>query len=140
MRPDYVGDPFATKSISPDQQAAIGSVQYKDSALDVSDATLDAVQDAVKAARQVIGATDPLEAAPGSIRGVNCQEISGCCRPRLIFVSLALSISPDSVDRAGTSADPNPVTAFLQLAQMQATTDRRALLALRFRAGKAIRT
>ncbi len=26
-------------------------------------------QDAVRAARQVIGATDPLEAAPGSIRG-----------------------------------------------------------------------
>jgi nucleoside-diphosphate kinase len=26
-------------------------------------------QDAVKAARQVIGATNPLEAAPGSIRG-----------------------------------------------------------------------
>ena len=32
-------------------------------------------QDAVKAARQVIGATNPLEAAPGSIRGDYALEI-----------------------------------------------------------------
>ena len=32
-------------------------------------------QDAVKAARQVIGATNPLEAAPGSIRGDYAIEI-----------------------------------------------------------------
>lgn len=32
-------------------------------------------QDAVKAARQVIGATNPLEAAPGSIRGDYAVEI-----------------------------------------------------------------
>ena len=32
-------------------------------------------QEAVKAARQVIGATDPLEAAPGSIRGDYALEV-----------------------------------------------------------------
>jgi nucleoside-diphosphate kinase len=32
-------------------------------------------QDAVKAARQVIGATNPLEAAPGSIRGDFATEV-----------------------------------------------------------------
>jgi nucleoside-diphosphate kinase len=32
--------------------------------------------DAVKAARQVIGATDPLEAAPGSIRGDYALEVT----------------------------------------------------------------
>jgi nucleoside-diphosphate kinase len=32
-------------------------------------------QDAVKAARQVIGATNPLEAAPGSIRGDYAVEV-----------------------------------------------------------------
>ena len=32
-------------------------------------------QDAVKAARQVIGATNPLEAAPGSIRGDFAVEV-----------------------------------------------------------------
>ena len=32
-------------------------------------------QDAVRAARQVIGATDPLEAAPGSIRGDFAIEV-----------------------------------------------------------------
>ena len=32
-------------------------------------------QDAVKAARQVIGATNPLEAAPGSIRGDFALEV-----------------------------------------------------------------
>ncbi len=32
-------------------------------------------QDAVRAARQVIGATDPLEAAPGSIRGDFAVEV-----------------------------------------------------------------
>ena len=32
-------------------------------------------QDAVKAARQVIGATNPLESAPGSIRGDFALEI-----------------------------------------------------------------
>ena len=32
-------------------------------------------QDAVRAARQVIGATNPLEAAPGSIRGDFAVEV-----------------------------------------------------------------
>src|SRR5205809_4240609 len=31
--------------------------------------------EAVKAARQVIGATNPMEAAPGSIRGDHCLEV-----------------------------------------------------------------
>jgi len=46
-----VGDPFQTKMIAPNQQAAIGTVQYRDAAADVSDATLDAVRDAVAPAQ-----------------------------------------------------------------------------------------
>lgn len=46
-----VGDPFVTKTISPNQQTAIGTVQYKDAPVDVPESTLDAVQDAVKAAQ-----------------------------------------------------------------------------------------
>ena len=32
--------------------------------------------DAVRAARQIIGATDPIEAAPGSIRGDHGLEVT----------------------------------------------------------------
>ncbi len=46
-----VGNPFQTKTISPSGQAAIATVQYKQAPADVSDSTLDAVTNAVKAAQ-----------------------------------------------------------------------------------------
>ncbi|AKU14695.1 MMPL family transporter [Luteipulveratus mongoliensis] len=46
-----VVDPFQSKTISPKQQVAIGTVQYKNEALDVTDGTLDAVKKAVEPAQ-----------------------------------------------------------------------------------------
>jgi len=56
-------------------------------------------QDAVKAARQVIGATNPLEAAPGSIRGDYAVEVG----QNMVHGSY----SPESAEREAKLFFPN---------------------------------